>query len=190
MRLGQFLASWLAVTLTARFIYLMRPLSTVSTGRVSSALKATFSRPIRNHQLYHFRMDESVQQAVPETALPKLSATDFRLYNKMAEHMNYYHDNFRATWKMLYAACSSGKRPANISLRQFISTVEQLCHHLTMHHTIEEQHIFPVGPCHVHYSKWSRLTMCTGSGSENAGLSSRAGIADTTQADTHRPGKN
>ena len=127
----------------------MRPLSTVSTARVSSALKATLSRPIRYCQLHHFKMAETTPRVVPDPALPKLSAADFRLYNRMAEHMNYFHDNFRATWKMLYAACSSGKRPANMSLRQFISTAEQLCHHLTVHHTIEEQHIFPVWPIHT-----------------------------------------
>ena len=153
MRLWQSLTLWLAIILTARLVYLMRPLSTVSTGRLSSVFKSTLSRPIRNHELHHFRMAEPVQRAVDEPTLPKLSAADFRVYNKMAEHMNYFHDNFRATWKMLYAACSSGKRPGNMSLRQFISTAEQLCHHLTVHHTIEEQHIFPVWPCHVHCSK-------------------------------------
>jgi len=31
-----------------------------------------------------------------------------------------------------------------MSLRAFLNTGEQFCHHLTVHHTIEEQHIFPV----------------------------------------------
>lgn len=31
-----------------------------------------------------------------------------------------------------------------MSIRQFLSLGEQFCHHLTIHHTIEEQHIFPV----------------------------------------------
>lgn len=31
-----------------------------------------------------------------------------------------------------------------MSLRQFISTGLQFCHHLEVHHSIEEQHIFPV----------------------------------------------
>ncbi|MCJ1409243.1 hypothetical protein MMC19_003321 [Ptychographa xylographoides] len=89
-------------------------------------------------------MAETAEPTVTAPVLPKMSATDFRVYNNMAEHMNYFHNNFRATWKILYAACSSGKRPQNMSLRQFISTAEQFCHHLTVHHTIEEQHIFPV----------------------------------------------
>ncbi|CAN9198315.1 unnamed protein product [Alternaria alternata] len=79
-----------------------------------------------------------------EKALPKLTPSEFRQYNRMAKHMNYFHDNFRATWKVLYGACEAQKRPKNMSIRQFISTGQQFCHHLTVHHTIEEQHIFPV----------------------------------------------
>ena len=45
----------------------------------------------------------------------------------MAEHMQYFHDNFRATWKVLYGACESQKRPKNMSIRQFISTGQQFC---------------------------------------------------------------
>ncbi|MCJ1229214.1 hypothetical protein MMC12_005879 [Toensbergia leucococca] len=79
-----------------------------------------------------------------ELKLPKLSSTDFKTYNNMAEHMEYFHNHFRQTWKLLYSACSSGKRPSNMSLRQFIATGLQLCQHLEAHHSIEEQHIFPV----------------------------------------------
>ena len=31
-----------------------------------------------------------------------------------------------------------------MSIRAFLNTGLQFCHHLTVHHTIEEQHIFPV----------------------------------------------
>jgi hemerythrin-like domain-containing protein len=89
-------------------------------------------------------MAETAQPEAHQSEMPKLSAADFRAYNRMAQHMNQFHSSFRATWKMLYASCSSGKRPANMSLRQFISTAEQFLHHLEMHHSIEERHIFPV----------------------------------------------
>ncbi|USP76117.1 sister chromatid cohesion protein dcc1 [Curvularia clavata] len=104
--------------------------------------------------------------AQEEKPLPKLTPFEFRQYNRMAEQMQYFHDNFRATWKVLYAACESQKRPKNMSIRQFISIGQQFCRkqsppatpphilscpnhvrhpdHLTIHHTIEEQHIFPV----------------------------------------------
>ena len=31
-----------------------------------------------------------------------------------------------------------------MSIRQYIQTGLQFCHHLTMHHNIEEQHVFPL----------------------------------------------
>lgn len=45
---------------------------------------------------------------------------------------------------MLYGACEAGKRPQGMSIRSFLAAGDDFCHHLTVHHTIEEQHIFPV----------------------------------------------
>ena len=44
--------------------------------------------------------------------------------------MDYFHSNFRVTWKVLYGACESQKRPKNMSIRQFISTGQQFCRKL------------------------------------------------------------
>jgi hemerythrin-like domain-containing protein len=79
-----------------------------------------------------------------EKPLPKLTPAEFRVYNKMAEHMDYYHNHFRHTWNVMYKACETNKRPSGMSIRQFLATAEQFCHQLTFHHTIEEQSIFPV----------------------------------------------
>ncbi|PVI03153.1 hypothetical protein DM02DRAFT_521405 [Periconia macrospinosa] len=76
--------------------------------------------------------------------LPKLTPAEFRVYNKMAEGMDRYHNHFRQTWNMIYAACEANKRPAGMSIRQFMSVADRLIQSLTMHHTIEEEHIFPV----------------------------------------------
>jgi hemerythrin-like domain-containing protein len=76
--------------------------------------------------------------------LPKLSAAEFRTYNSMAEHMEYFHNHFRQSWTMLYTACETNRRPANLSLKQFLSTGLQFCSHLSTHHSIEEMHIFPI----------------------------------------------
>lgn len=40
-------------------------------------------------------------------------------------------------------ACETGKRPKGMSIRQFLAMGQQFVHHLTMHHTIEEAHVFP-----------------------------------------------
>lgn len=44
---------------------------------------------------------------------------------------------------MLYKGASEGQRPAGVSIRGFLQAGLQLCQHLTIHHTIEEQHVFP-----------------------------------------------
>ncbi|KAI7249877.1 hypothetical protein KC343_g13412 [Hortaea werneckii] len=93
------------------------------------------------------RTDEPTHVAAPkkeEQDLPKLSPQEFRIYNRMAEHMDMFHENFRQSWNLLMGACTAGKRPQGMSIRAFLSVGEQFCHHLTIHHTIEEQHIFPV----------------------------------------------
>ncbi|KAK6438645.1 hypothetical protein LTR95_005156 [Oleoguttula sp. CCFEE 5521] len=76
--------------------------------------------------------------------LPPLSTADFRAYNRLAEMMDAYHNHFRQTWNLLYGACESNKRPQGMSIRAFLRTAKEFASHLTMHHTIEEQHIFPV----------------------------------------------
>ncbi|KFY23284.1 hypothetical protein V493_05948 [Pseudogymnoascus sp. VKM F-4281 (FW-2241)] len=79
-----------------------------------------------------------------EKKMPPLSASDFKAYNGMAEHMEYFHNHFRSTWNLLYSACENNSRPKNMSIKQFITTGLQFCGHLTAHHSIEEQHIFPI----------------------------------------------
>ncbi|ROW17483.1 hypothetical protein VPNG_00659 [Cytospora leucostoma] len=79
-----------------------------------------------------------------EPALPPLSAHEYRQYNKLAARMDMFHEHFRQTWTMLYQAASSGRRPAGMSLRQYIDQGLQFLSQLTLHHGIEEQHVFPV----------------------------------------------
>jgi hemerythrin-like domain-containing protein len=88
---------------------------------------------------------EQEQSSKPkEQKLPKLSPQEFGTYNQMAERMNYFHNNFRRSWTTMYSACEANKRPANLSIRQFLGVGLQFCQHLTLHHDIEEEHIFPV----------------------------------------------
>ncbi|KAF2690389.1 hypothetical protein K458DRAFT_253357, partial [Lentithecium fluviatile CBS 122367] len=79
-----------------------------------------------------------------EKPLPKLTPSEFRQYNRMAEHMDYFHNHFRHTWTTIMTACETNKRPAGMSIKQFLALGDQFVSHLTMHHTIEETHIFPV----------------------------------------------
>lgn len=122
--------------------------------------RAFASSPIFRNHLNQAKMEPKCAepaQAVPKTPvedsqnsakeakpLPKLTPAEFREYNRMAEHMDYFHSHFRETWNVLYGACESGKRPKNMSIRQFLNLGQQFNSQLNMHHGIEERHIFPL----------------------------------------------
>jgi len=112
------------------------------------------------------QVKEAKEEKKDEKVLPKLSAAEFRVYNRMAEHMDMFvrdcvllcvirlsqltpisslqHNNFRQTWHLLHNACTSGKKPQSMTLRGFLQAGDEFAHHLTIHHTIEEKHIFPI----------------------------------------------
>lgn len=83
-------------------------------------------------------------EPAPVPALPPLTPAQFRVYNRLAEQMEYFHDHFRKSWNTLYHACESGRRPAGMSLKQFIDEGLHLCTYLTAHHNIEETHLYPI----------------------------------------------
>ncbi|EXF82335.1 hypothetical protein CFIO01_01794 [Colletotrichum fioriniae PJ7] len=85
---------------------------------------------------------EETTPAKPE--LPPLTPAEFKVYNQMAEKMNYFHNHFRHQWTLLHTAASTGRRPQNMSLKQFLDTGLQFTRHLTAHHGIEEAHVFPM----------------------------------------------
>ncbi|GIC93197.1 hemerythrin domain-containing protein [Aspergillus udagawae] len=99
-------------------------------------------------------MSQKKHQASPDSSsqpdgnnepLPPLSPKDFRTYNRMAEQMDQFHNHFRLTWNQLQDACTStGKKPGGLSPRQLIMAGLSFCSQLDFHHSIEEQHIFPV----------------------------------------------
>lgn len=47
-------------------------------------------------------------------------------------------------WKTLYDAASTGRRPAGMTLRQYLDEGLAFIGYLTTHHNIEETYIFPV----------------------------------------------
>ncbi|KAK2007606.1 hypothetical protein LZ32DRAFT_610143 [Colletotrichum eremochloae] len=80
--------------------------------------------------------------AQPE--LPPLTPAEFRVYNQMAEKMEYFHNYFRRQWTLLHDAATTGRRPRNMTLKQFLDTGLEFSRHLTAHHGIEEAHVFPM----------------------------------------------
>ncbi|KAF4120342.1 hypothetical protein GMORB2_3143 [Geosmithia morbida] len=84
-----------------------------------------------------------VDGAAATKDLPPLSDRDFRIYNRLAEKMDLLHNNFRRSWNLLWSACEANRRPRGMTLKQFINEGLRFAEHLTMHHDIEEQHVFP-----------------------------------------------
>ncbi|OJJ68422.1 hypothetical protein ASPBRDRAFT_198858 [Aspergillus brasiliensis CBS 101740] len=85
-------------------------------------------------------MGTSEQQQQNE---PPLSAKDFKIYNRAAEQMEYYHGLLRLSWNMLWEASNSGRLPPYMKTRQFIAEGLRFAQHLEIHHSIEENHVFP-----------------------------------------------
>ncbi|OLN95665.1 hypothetical protein CCHL11_04971 [Colletotrichum chlorophyti] len=85
---------------------------------------------------------EPTTTAKPE--LPPLTPAEFKVYNQMAEKMNLFHNHFRQQWTILHDAAASGRRPQNMTLKQFLDTGLQFAQHLTAHHGIEETYVFPM----------------------------------------------
>ncbi|KXX79819.1 hypothetical protein MMYC01_203327 [Madurella mycetomatis] len=58
----------------------------------------------------------------PEPALPPLTPQELRIYNRLAEQMDYF----------------------NLTLKQFLDHGLNLARYLSTHHTIEETHLYPL----------------------------------------------
>ncbi|ATY65213.1 hypothetical protein A9K55_004743 [Cordyceps militaris] len=90
------------------------------------------------------QLPDSVANTEPDPKpAPKLSDHDFKIYNQLAVRMDYYHENFRRTWNLLWTYATTGQRAHGQSLAQLVRAGLEFGEHLTVHHGIEEQHIFP-----------------------------------------------
>ncbi|KAK4167622.1 hypothetical protein QBC43DRAFT_341973 [Cladorrhinum sp. PSN259] len=88
--------------------------------------------------------DTVVVESEQEQQLPPLTPEEFRIYNRLSDQMEYFHSHFRSIHQTLYQACLNGKRPANMSLKQFLDEGLRLTHYLDAHHSIEETHLYPI----------------------------------------------
>ncbi|THV43896.1 hypothetical protein BGAL_0825g00020 [Botrytis galanthina] len=77
------------------------------------------------------------------TQPPMLNPSEFKAYDRLADHMDIFHNNFRRMWNEIYSACTNNKRPSHQSIHAFLNLAESFCTQLTLHHTIEERHFFP-----------------------------------------------
>ncbi|EYE94772.1 hemerythrin domain-containing protein [Aspergillus ruber CBS 135680] len=89
------------------------------------------------------KRNESAGNGTGEGESPSpLSMKDFQVYNRLSVQMDQFHNHFRLVWNDLQNACApTGKQKHP---RQLILTGLAFCSQLDFHHSIEEQHIFPV----------------------------------------------
>lgn len=128
------IAPTLSVRPNPRFLHQTRTMASESS---SSAERASDPSASEN-------ASASSQPAAAQPKLPPLSDHEFRQYNRLAEHMNLFHNHFRSTWNMLWGACTTGRRPAGMSLHAFVNAGLQFVQGLEMHHGIEESYVFPM----------------------------------------------
>lgn len=64
--------------------------------------------------------------------------------NPSHTHLISQHNNFRQSWNTLWQACTTGRRPQGMSLKQLFQVGTEFAEHLTMHHRIEETYFFPM----------------------------------------------
>ncbi|ESK97123.1 hypothetical protein Moror_6344 [Moniliophthora roreri MCA 2997] len=65
-------------------------------------------------------------------------------WNRLSEHMDSFHQWFKEEYNTLYELADGSFTNRGLSLSLYLDTARRLNHHLIMHHTIEERHIFPL----------------------------------------------
>ncbi|KAI9836377.1 MAG: hypothetical protein M1819_001406 [Sarea resinae] len=109
-----------------------------------SAAASSSSSPLVAGKAPNNDNDDGSDKPTTREKLPKLSDAELRIYNKTAMNMNAFHNHFREQWNTLYSACTAARRPPGYSIRQFINYGLEFCGGLGLHHSIEEEHIFPI----------------------------------------------
>ncbi|KAF7792317.1 hypothetical protein EIP86_003353 [Pleurotus ostreatoroseus] len=57
---------------------------------------------------------------------------------------NRFHDYFKAEFELVYELADGSFTTRGMSTKMYLAEADDLRKHLTMHHTIEERHIFPL----------------------------------------------
>ncbi|RPA75948.1 hypothetical protein BJ508DRAFT_417851 [Ascobolus immersus RN42] len=74
---------------------------------------------------------------------PPLSGSDFRTYNRLSQKMDAFHNHFRSQWTSI-KALTSAPHSTTKSTRTLLPLLHSFISTLTLHHNIEETHVFPL----------------------------------------------
>ncbi|TFK86624.1 hypothetical protein K466DRAFT_587073 [Polyporus arcularius HHB13444] len=73
-----------------------------------------------------------------------MSDYDEHRWNRLSEGMSYFHNHFKHEFNALYELADGSFTKRGMSLPAYLRMATQLAKGLTVHHTIEERHIFPI----------------------------------------------
>ncbi|KAI5860587.1 hypothetical protein GGS23DRAFT_580742 [Durotheca rogersii] len=111
-------------------------------GAASSTFPPAMPSPVASRE-----SKQPGQKGEESETLKPLTPAEFRGFNRLAEHMDMFHEHFRTTWNTLWAAAcagdgvTAGRSPR---ARALIDEGLSFVTNLEMHHSIEEKHLFPV----------------------------------------------
>ncbi|KAK8854882.1 hypothetical protein IAR55_003621 [Kwoniella newhampshirensis] len=103
---------------------------TITTPSIVSTCSTTATR--------HAHTDTS-----PQSFTMAMNAKEFREWNRLADHMDQFHNHFRYEFKRIYELADGSFHKEGMTLARFLREAQQLAHHLEMHHRIET-YIFPI----------------------------------------------
>ncbi|GAA5947477.1 hypothetical protein JCM3765_001695 [Sporobolomyces pararoseus] len=75
---------------------------------------------------------------------PPKDSREKREWDRMSTRMQGFHSYFRMAFKQIFELSDGSFASRGLSVPDFMSVIEDFLQHLTFHHGIEEQHIFPV----------------------------------------------
>ncbi|KAJ6625596.1 hemerythrin HHE cation binding domain-containing protein [Mycena sp. CBHHK59/15] len=76
--------------------------------------------------------------------MPSPQELEDRRWNRMAETMASFHGYFKQEFDTIYELADGSFTKRGLSLSLYLEMAKRLNSHLTMHHTMEERHIFPI----------------------------------------------
>jgi len=77
-------------------------------------------------------------------ALSPLTPFEERRYGALGLKMQYFHNHLQEEYEMSYELADGSFNNRGMHLTEFLDSVDQFRNHLTLHHDIEEAHVFPL----------------------------------------------
>ncbi|GAA5931690.1 hemerythrin domain-containing protein [Sporobolomyces koalae] len=75
---------------------------------------------------------------------PPKDSREKREWDRMSTRMEGFHTYFRAAFKQIFELSDGSFQQRGLTVQDFAEVIEQFLEHLSFHHGIEEQHIFPI----------------------------------------------